>query len=589
MKQSRNKIFLAMFGTLISGCAAVENFFDKDLKELPNYRLSAGDLVKVEVSETRQQVNLQISQSGELSYPPFFKKIQASGLTVAELSQTLSSKWQGNAAKPKPKVNVTLYHFQEGDTVHLNVVGKHTFNTTVTIDDAGMVSHPKLGELRVANLTPEDVEQLVTTKLKVIYPEDRPQVMVALLGNKQVQAVRTSLPKAANAPTSSPAPGPSNSRQQGQGAGKDEDTTNKGRQVGPFLAYPEVGTTVVHDSNIFQSPDNERSSLVFTINPGLKLEKNWQGNSYALALASPIGIYADSSNDNYVDGQFSAQADWKLPRSLGFKFLGEYLRGHDSRGATDRPDTGEPNTWHSGRISVTGSYGRKETRARLEVGGNFTLKRYDQFGLPEKLDDKNIANLNTTLFYQILPKTYLLGRIQYASTDYVSSLSTADSQEMKYSIGATWDATAKTSANIELGYSNRSYDTTGVENVSGIYWNAGVQWKPLNHSILDLTTSKFVDDATGIGSYISQQNVGVAWKHKWSPRILSSANFSIGTFDYGGSSRNDDLYNYGVNLTYQYRKWLNVGTGVQMNHRDSNNDDFDYDKTVFSVNLRATF
>jgi polysaccharide biosynthesis protein VpsM len=433
--------------------------------------------------------------------------------------------------------------------------------------------------------------------LKNTYPGDRPQVMVALSGDKQAKAIRTSFPKAVRAPTSSPEqgqPGQGQSGQgqpgqPGQGQGKSEDTVSNGRQVGPFLAYPEVGTTVVHDSNIFQSPDNEKSSLVFTIKPGLKLERSWQGSNYALALASPIGIYANSSNDNYLDGQFSAQADWKLPRSLGLKFLGEYMRGHDSRGGTDRPDAGEPNTWHSGGMSVTGSYGRKEARARLEAGGKFTLKRYDKFGLSEKLDDKNLANLHTTLFYQVLPKTYLLGKIQYANTDYVSENSKGDSNEMKYSVGATWEATAKTSANLEVGYSNRDYDATGVEKVSGLYWNAGLQWKPLGHSILDLTTSKSVDDATGIGSYISQQNVGMAWKHKWSSRILSTANFSIAAYDYGGSSRTDDLYNYGANLTYQYRKWLDVGAGVQMNHRDSNNNDFDYDKTVFSVNLRATF
>jgi hypothetical protein len=541
----------------------------------------------VEVPETRLQFNLEIGKTGDISYPPFFKKVQASGLTTEELSQILSLKWKGNVAKPK--VNVTVYRFQEGDTVSLNVIGKNTFNTTVTIDNAGMVSHPKLGDLRVANLTKEGLEQQVTSKLKVTYPGDRPQVMVALLGDKQAKAVRTSLPKAVRTSTSSEQGQQGQGQPQGQGQGKGEDTVSKGRQVGPFLAYPEVGTTVVHDSNIFQSPDNEKSSLVFTINPGLKLERSWQGSNYALALASPIGIYANSSNDNYVDGQFSAQADWKLPRSLGLKFLGEYIRGHDSRGGTDRPDAGEPKTWHSGSMSVSGSYGRKETRARLEVGGKFTLKRYDKFGLSDKLDDKNIANLHTALFYQVLPKTYLLGKIQYANTDYVSSLSAGDSNEMKYSLGATWEATAKTSANIELGYSNRDYDATGVENVSGVYWNAGIQWKPLSHSVLDLTTSKSVDDATGIGSYISQRNVGMAWKHKWSPRILSTANFSIAAYDYGGSPRSDDLYNYGANLTYQYRKWLNVGAGVQMNHRDSNNNNFDYDKTVFSLNLRATF
>jgi hypothetical protein len=333
---------------------------------------------------------------------------------------------------------------------------------------------------------------------------------------------------------------------------------------------------------------------VTTLVPSLRLQTG-KVHTYALTLGLPMGFYANSSSDNYVDGQARGEANWQLSHALSSKLYGEYLKGHDARGSTDRSDTGEPNTWHNLGVGAGLNYGRREASGRLELATSYINRRYDTFGLSDKLDDKDVMNLSSTFFYQIFPKTYLLFETQYQNTDFVSSTSTMDNDEMRYSVGATWEATGKTNANVRVGYLNRNYKATGVQDFSGFNWDAGLHWKPATYSQLDLTTSQSVEDSTGVGDHISTKNYGVAWKYQWQPRLSSSLNASLNNQDFTGSSRSDDVYNYGVNFNYQLSKNLvgrsivNLGAGVQMTTRDSTLNQYNYDRGLYSVTLQASF
>lgn len=552
-------ILLILLSTLKIGYATpMGDFFEQDVRLLPGYRLIPGDLIWVNVPEERRGLSAEISETGTTSLSPFFWEVPTAGLTTTELARDISTKWKGDLVRPQ--VTVSVYQFRPKDIISIGVLGEERFNAQAKVDNTGILPHPYLGDLPVIGLTKGGLEQLVAAQLRAANWVASPQVTVAYL-SKVGEVV----------------------------------TPPEGcRQFGASLVCPQVRLTGTYDSNVLTTPSNEKSSFVTTLAPSLRLQTG-KVHTYALTLGLPMGFYASSSSDDYVDGQARGEANWQLSHALGAKLYGEYLKGHDARGSTDRPDTGEPNTWHTLGIGGGLSYGRREASGRLELATSYINRRYDTFGLTDKLDDRDVMNLSSTFFYQIFPKTYLLFEAQYQNTDYVSSTSNMDNDEMRYSVGATWEATAKTNANMRVGYLNRNYKATGVQDFSGLNWDAGIHWKPASNSQLDLTTNQSVDDASGVGDHISTKNYGLAWKQEWLPRLSSTLSASLSNQDFTGSPRSDDLYNYGVNFNYQLSKNLvgrsiiSLGAGVQMTNRDSSMKQYDYDRSLYSLTLQASF
>ncbi len=57
-----------------------------------------------------------------------------------------------------------------------------------------------------------------------------------------------------------------------------------------------------------------------------------------------------------------------------------------------------------------------------------------------------------------MPKTSLLLEARHTELDYKYTASQLDSEELRYYIGATWDATAATSGTIKVGPVEKKFD-----------------------------------------------------------------------------------------------------------------------------------
>jgi polysaccharide export outer membrane protein len=71
------------------------------------------------------------------------------------------------------------YLLAPGDSLRISVFGEDDLSVDRRVSDRGTISFPLLGELKVAGLTPEDLEQLITTRLRGPYLVD-PKVSVSI-------------------------------------------------------------------------------------------------------------------------------------------------------------------------------------------------------------------------------------------------------------------------------------------------------------------------------------------------------------------------------------------------------------------------
>lgn len=83
------------------------------------------------------------------------------------------------AGPPAVASDLSGYRLSAGDKVRIAVFGEDDLTVSERVSDRGTISYPLLGELRVADLTPGELEALVTSRLRGPYLVD-PRVRVSI-------------------------------------------------------------------------------------------------------------------------------------------------------------------------------------------------------------------------------------------------------------------------------------------------------------------------------------------------------------------------------------------------------------------------
>ena len=354
--------------------------------------------------------------------------------------------------------------------------------------------------------------------------------------------------------------------------------------------YPQATVELGHDDNLLLSDGNEMSSGFATLAASGKIvARKSQNATYHLQSGLKNGTYFDSADDNYLDGQLQAGGDWTVSRRVGLKVQAEYDRGHDARGGVDRGLGTEPDTWNNTGVKGTFRYGREEARGRIEVDAAYHTKRYDQFSLTEKTEDKNTAEIGAAFFHRLQPKTEVFVEGRYANTDFRLDTSTRDNQAYHLRGGVIWNATAKTTGIAKLGYTSKKFDAAGMEDFSGLDWRLEARWQPVERDRFDVYTARHADDSTGLGNYNLATDYGVSWNHDWTPRIHSSLKTMYSDLEYGGYQRDDKSWNYSLGLEYAYAQWLKFGGEASFSKRDSSVIAKDYDRSILFMYAKIEY
>lgn len=359
--------------------------------------------------------------------------------------------------------------------------------------------------------------------------------------------------------------------------------------LGAFSLYPTAGLSLGHNDNVTGANTNPIGSAFHSVRVGLLGEHLRSGDRYTLSYDGDYTRYTNSSEDDYNHHTllFGSDVVFSSRAALGLNI--GYLERTDPRGATDRPISNAPDKWHSPLVRALFAYGARDAKGRIELEAGWQDKTYDNNRATTAGSDVILTNAAARFYYRVRPKTYLLFEVRENHADYHLASSLNDNRERRYLFGATWEATAATTGIVKLGRLEKRFDSPSRQDFSGSSWEATVRWRPRTFSTIDLTTSKATSDSTGIGDYLLNKNIQLAWIHKWSSLLSSRVHVGQLNTDYEGSStRADTIRRYGVGLTYQWRRWLQTGVEWQRTKRNSNIDTFDYDRDLFMVTLEGT-
>lgn len=366
-----------------------------------------------------------------------------------------------------------------------------------------------------------------------------------------------------------------------------------GIPLGPLVVYPSLDVTVKHDDNITQSNTGRISSNVTVVSPAVKVEAKSGGNFFGLNYRFEDGNYAQSGNDDYTDQFVGAYANFALGVHGDLKFNADYTEQHDARGSVAGQNSNYPEEYRTSGVRGLLSWGAKDAPGKLELGAGYVDKQYTtNFSGIQPYSDRVNKDMGATFYWRIMPKTRLLIQTTHTDIDYKHILLTSqNSAETRYYVGATWEATALTSGTIKLGTLKKDFESHPSYSTGS--WDVGATWSPLTYSHVQLNTSRQTNEVnSSVGDTVRSSNYQLGWTHEWSS-VLSS-NVRVSKLDeayiLNGSAsnqRSDTTDIYSLGLGYQIRRWLKLGAEYSHTDRSSNIGIYGYKRNILMFTMGA--
>lgn len=349
--------------------------------------------------------------------------------------------------------------------------------------------------------------------------------------------------------------------------------------------------------------DDKISSLVTVITPSVGFVLGSGANEYTLNYDLGYGTYKDSSIDDYTDHTLEAAANFSLNARNRLSFSGDYLIGHDERGAGFSQGFGDDlaklDTYVTTQFDAVYNYGASAIGSGLELRVGASNVNYDarlvddgQGGLIDSTLVRNRTNQDLGITYSLgVSRTMALQvqanarKIEY---DVLSRNGSLDSSDTTLLMGATWEGTAKTTGTVSLGYGRRNFADPTRQDFSGPRWEASIEYLMRTYSVFTLTSAQSSSESRGLSDFISTTQYGLSWRHEWGPRVSSSVSYSLEADDYEGIFREDNTQRYRISINYALGRSINLRVGFSRVSVNSNENVFDYDSNLAFIGITAT-
>jgi polysaccharide biosynthesis protein VpsM len=361
-----------------------------------------------------------------------------------------------------------------------------------------------------------------------------------------------------------------------------DSASAQGLALGPFRLLPSLEFSIEYDDNILLTKTDKIDDIIFHIIPGITLELPSRKYAIRLGYQADVLRYADNTDLDTVHHQALADARVNFNFGLGLRLTDRFLITDDFAGFPVPELTERVERWEN-TLDVGADYTVRE-RYTFDINYRWFMVDYkddpdfDQFDR----DDHTIAG---TFFYRVLPKTSVLGEVNYNIVRYDEPAVAADrdSNAWRFLVGVKGDLTAKTSVLLRIGWEWRDYDNR--QDWDGLVAEGSIIWKYREPSQVRIFGGRANVESLfeGTNYYVSSFG-GVEVSHFLSDRVILRVRGLGGVNQYpedptlgvGSADRTDHFIEAGASVKYQMRRWLAFELGYNFLWLNSNFDEFDY-------------
>lgn len=351
-----------------------------------------------------------------------------------------------------------------------------------------------------------------------------------------------------------------------------------------LLFTPTLEVSERHDDNFRAVEDNEESSWITSVTPTFVLGAEGRKSAYQLSYSAVSDTFHSSHKDNNTDHHVNADAGYEFDSRNRLKLNAGFHKIEDTASEDQNVENDKYTTSNVGGVY---SFGAQTARNQIDFGANYQELRYQNSDNLNADKERDTTALNTILYHAVAPKTRALVEARHTDYDYVSN-TRLNSNNVALLAGLTWDATAKTTGTVKFGGEKKRFDDSSIDDESGGMWEVGVKWSPRTYSTFGLNTRRALDEGDNGASSIESQSTTLSWDHEWMDRLSSTVSYTYSDQDYQDITRNDKIDTFGVGLTYEMRRWLDLGVGYKYSENDSDAVGESYERNIFSISATAS-
>lgn len=359
---------------------------------------------------------------------------------------------------------------------------------------------------------------------------------------------------------------------------------------------PTLQVSESYDDNIRAVERNEESSWVTTIAPTFTLGAEGRKSAYQVSYNAVSDIFHSNQKDNNTDHHFTADAGFEFNDRNRLELNAGYHEIEDTVSLDQQTVLGqqvENDMYNTKNVGGMYTFGAQSARAQIDFGADYNELRYDNDSrLPngDRLNadkERDATALRSTFYYRVAPKTKVLLEGRHTDYDYVSNTD-LNSTNIGLLTGVTWEATAKTTGTAKFGREKKDFDDSSIGEKSTGMWEVGATWAPRTYSSFSLNTRRGFDEGDSGASTIKTQSTTLSWDHNWAERLSSNVSYTRSDQEYQDIQREDTLDVFGIGLTYEMRRWLDIGIGYKYSENDSDAANESYERNIYALSFTAS-
>ena len=369
-----------------------------------------------------------------------------------------------------------------------------------------------------------------------------------------------------------------------------------GVHVGSFTMYPRISLSGTYDDNIFGLP-NKTSGFIASAAPSADFVSNWTRPALEFNLRYERDEYADQPSESSNEFALSSTGRLDIDHASAATFRLNVAELTESRTAPDS-FVGLRDPVRYDVLTTGGSIYREFNRYRVEAeltnslysffntrligGGFFDESSRDEDSTSERFRGSWAESPNLAFYVQATPNQ---SHFLHAPTDGFGSF---DSNGYAVEAGVNGQINHLVTADIGLGYFSQSYDDKRISSISGIAYNADVQYFPTQLVTVTGRASHSISPSGIPGTPATDlDSVDVRADYEFRRNIILSPDLNYARYRYPGVGRVDDRFGGGVSATYLVNRSVGLTASYAYLRQDSNGrfGGINFDDNRFSLTV----
>ncbi len=349
----------------------------------------------------------------------------------------------------------------------------------------------------------------------------------------------------------------------------------EGLHYGDFLLRPELGLSLLYDSNIFATRNNEIDDFVTLLSPSLEMQSQWTRHRLRLNAGATAARYDSAQSENYddywtdLDGRLDVGTDSNLFGGVGFS------REHEDRSSPDATLAGDEPTQLSSSRAHAG-VARRWGRLSARLGGTFERLDFQDVDPVDNDDrDRDLHGLGLRVNYRLSPRHVVFGQAIYDARRYEQAFDNfgfaRDSNGHRLGVGFTGVFSNRLSGGAQVGYLHQDYDDPQFSDLDTVDFSGQLRFRATPRTNLAATLERTLEETTlpGAAGYLYTA-AGLQAERRMTTRLSANVGISAAEEDYQDIRRQDRLYSAEFGLRYMLTPRYYLAGSYRLTARDSN-------------------